>query len=270
MSIIADPLARARATKTRLQAKRLYSDLDTELGLNDQLPDGYETQAEQALEHLRISFPGVQDDNPEADGYVPKLSGRAVQNAHSPDPKPEPAEDHERPSEPASPRAQRAQRARTIVRRGRGGSSRGRGGGSLLGGLGRVPVAGQATTSQMAMLILGGTVGLSLLYLLLANPQAVELGAGGAGRLFRGFVSPHVDPLNPSGVAPLPPASKAIQDLTRAGASQAQIAAAARKAGDPFAGLTVTGGAADIAPSRFQHHGRPGPALPVRKAATHH
>jgi hypothetical protein len=217
MGYVKDPVGRAQAAKTKVQAARLHQDLEVELGLADHGAD-WDGQAEQALDILNAKA-GEQDwgDLSEPDAatayqhvgrgqriahtYAPRLSRRAshaLDQAGGDGPKrlrrgKHPAGHDDKPS----PR-KRVARQRTARRLSAG---------QLVGAL--PPVPGVATTRELATTALGGVLALSFLFLLLRDsenprrgwPSAVQTAVASITNAVMAIVRP-VDPLRPRSSAP--------------------------------------------------------------------
>jgi hypothetical protein len=209
MSLVKDPVARAQKATTKVQAARLHLELESELGLNEGLPDGWEPQAERALQILesKASEQGWGDlTEPDATTalvdvgggrkvpktWSPSLSHGARRTLESSD---EPAPSGPAPKVTAStpPSRRRAARAHSARRR--------------LGiGLPTPPIGGARNLVGTA---LWGVLGLTLLYLLLQDaenpgrrwPSAVQTAVGSITTAIMALVRP-VDPLRPHSAAP--------------------------------------------------------------------
>lgn len=205
MSLVKDPVARAARVTTELQAARLHTELELELGLNDNLPDGWEDQAEQAVSDLESRFGGaehlrqVDTEGQGTKGWAPSMSSGASDAAHGGrrrrgNASPPQGEGRPRSSAQkgagAGPSKAPARRASSRVSRRSSG-----------GGWGRawtrtgVPGAADSATGVLLQLV-GMTIGLSLVYVLVQGngPRAVTIAAGSFARGLQLFLSP-VDPL---------------------------------------------------------------------------
>ncbi|MTD43849.1 hypothetical protein GKE82_05900 [Conexibacter sp. W3-3-2] len=193
-----DPIARARAARTSRQAAKLINEITPELALNDDLPPGWEQDAEEALRIVNERFPDAEEVSyqldtptttsrrakanlsPPADREQPRKSAAAREGSGAPAKAKAPA----RPSPGRAP-------GRAPARRGRGGAARrawrATGVPAATGGLRRT-----------ALNLLGMAMGLVFLYLVVSRPKGVQVFARGTAAAARGFIAP-VDPLRPGG-----------------------------------------------------------------------
>jgi hypothetical protein len=210
MALVRDPVGRAQAAKTKVQAARLHLELESELGLNDQLPDGWETQAEQAIEILQrraesqdwgdLTHPDATTGYTRARGgdriphtWSPSLSHRAARNEANPD------------HPPADAPAEHRQRAQTVRRRIKAASSS--------SWTPSVPSMPGGLVGQALSVVLGA----SLVYLLLTDaenpgrgwPSAVQTAVNAVTTGIMAIVRP-VDPLRPHMAAPAMPRPAAV------------------------------------------------------------
>lgn len=205
MALVKNPVQRAHAAKTPLQARRLREELEVELALNDSLPPGWETEADHAIDILNERFGRAELDKIDpagrgAGGWSPSYSPAASEAASggatdasrgsSAPPEIKPAPVRRRPSSPGGARG------RSRGRRGDGGlfSSRAA---EQTGIPGATRSAG-----QIALRTFGLMIGLSLTLLLLRNASrsapnrsAVELFAGSVSSAVQTVVRADVDPL---------------------------------------------------------------------------
>lgn len=199
MAVVKDPIGKARAANTPRKAARLIAELEPELALNTSLPDGWEQEAEEALRIVKAAHPQAEEMSYQLD--TPVTVSRATQQAQA------------GPQDPATPKSAASRNgggapaktpgsrssspgraARRAPARGRSGGRGRRAGRSAWRATG-IPSATSGTT-RTVMGLIGGALGLTFLYLLLSNPKAVQIAAGGAAGLVRGLVAP-VDPLRP-------------------------------------------------------------------------
>jgi hypothetical protein len=195
VALVKDPVARARSVNSELAAARLHTELEAELGLNDQLPDGWEQQAEQAVGLLEQRFGGaehlrdVDTAGQGKGGWTPSLSPGARRGEGSRQPAAPRRGDHAQrpPRRAGGPRTspRRGPLPRTVRR------------------LGGQAIAGTATASELIMYVLGGTLAIVVLQTILRNAQGAPRGRAAVEVLARGvnygidaFVRP-VDPLAP-------------------------------------------------------------------------
>jgi hypothetical protein len=182
MALVKDPVARARKVSTPLQARRLLDELEIELVLNDDLPVGWEAQAEAAIEVIDQAYSRDELDaiNPETAGF-PSTSPNASRSlgdtpvkpaAAAPAPSAKPAA----AAPPAKPSRRSPTSRGTHPGGGRrrpssagGGRRRGRGRGARLPSTPSIPgvAEGRAIGAQIVGIVLGG----SLLYLLLTDAE---------------------------------------------------------------------------------------------------
>lgn len=202
MARVRDPLSRAKSVKTARQAARLHQELEVELALSDDLPADWEAEAERALEELERAFPGVdlRDETtaqgPKGESWGPSYSRGADAGERK---RTDTDRQSARPKEPRRSRgsdpAGRSSSRRPAGRRSRRGR-RGRGPAGRAFEQTGIPGAGRST-AQTALQLAGLMIGLSLLYLVVANPrgaQAVQYVANGLATVVELVVAP-VDPL---------------------------------------------------------------------------
>lgn len=199
--LVTDPVAKANAVTTELQAARLRDDLTVELSLTDdeKLPPGWGDQAEEALRVIDERFPGnagYEFGSAHTDkSGGPSLSHHAkralADDGHTSPPAQRTAtRQHVSTPRPGSRRA----RTRPQPRRGAG---IGRQAAQATG----IPAAASSGTKTVLGL-LGAALGLTMLYLLLTNAEkqgsssAVSLFTGGVATAARALIAP-VDPLRP-------------------------------------------------------------------------
>lgn len=217
MALIKDPLGRAAKASTALQAARLYQELDAELALNDSLPAGWEADAEAAQAQLRSRFPGEDlehPDNAQGDkigGWGPSLSRSSKRELGAGDQADDDTKDSPGPKSPAA--GARARRPKSSGA-GAGGSGAGRrasgrraGSRSSRAGRGVIGAALPGPgAGQLLVTVIGGTVGLILVYVLLRSSEAAGKGSNVIDTVGRGLVSglhvlvAPVDPLAPRSV----------------------------------------------------------------------
>jgi hypothetical protein len=215
MALVKDPVARAQAAKTKVQAARLHLELESELGLNEKLPDGWEAQAERAIEILE-SQASEQDwgdlrDPDATTGYTRSRGGQRIPHPFTPrlshgarkgldDGDGEPSHDGTPPRRGDPPATRRAKRAHSARRR----------------ILSAPSMPGLGGSRQLASTALWGGLGLVLLYLLVTDaenpgrgwPSAVQTAVGSITTAIMAIVRP-VDPLRPRGATPARSASAA-------------------------------------------------------------
>lgn len=127
-----------------------------------------------------------------------------------------------------------------------------------------IPAAARST-SRAVLEIFGWGLGLSLMYLLLTKPKAVELASSGIAHGVRNLVSPKVDPLNPkfahttaravtTGTAAV---AEGIDTLLDPATSDPEAAIASTTAGPIAAGVTAAQLAAGRRPKLITTPRRP-------------
>jgi hypothetical protein len=216
MALVKDPVARARKANTKLAAARLHLELESELGLNDDAPQEWESEAEEAIAILEAKA-GEQDwgdlrdaptINPETGaGWTPSLSRRASGKLGQPDEPDRPAE--KSATSPGSSQDGHHERRRARARSARQRHAAHAAASSALDAADNLP--GFASARQLASVAAWGALGLSLLYLLLRDsenprrgwPSAVQAAVSSITNGVMAIVRP-VDPLNPRGAAPAP------------------------------------------------------------------
>jgi hypothetical protein len=209
VSLVKDPLTRARklGDGQRSAAAQLHADLEAELALNDDLPAGWEADAEQALDDLESRFGGAEQlrELGVDRGKAPQLSRGARKGLDGPHEgrrragtttKGSAGGSGSRSAAGAKSSGGRAG-GRTPARR--GSRRAGRGGRTLGRAFQRTGLPGAADSATgVGLQLVGLTVGLVLLYSLIRGrgPAAVTI----AGRSFvtglRMIVAP-IDPLAP-------------------------------------------------------------------------
>lgn len=186
MALVRDPIARARSTKTPLQAARLHDELEAELAMNPDV-DGtdWERDAEEALQLLNSRHPDLADvdrDGQTPTGWAPRLSSRAQDWVRD--------GDHPRPvrKRPASPGRRKSSSA---TRRGSSGRSAVAGAADNLG-----VTAATSTATDVALGAIRVGLGLALCYLLLTprGSRALSTILSSVSGAFHTFVAP-LDPL---------------------------------------------------------------------------
>lgn len=227
MSVVANPLKKARGVTTVMQAARLLASLEAELALNENMPPGWEAEAEQAVTVLRERFPDAENHSAYEEG--PPLSRGAKRTVNPPEPK-----EPKAPAPGGNPRPNRrpggtpAAPARRYASRGARRST-GRFGGGVGGALLRPTTDIVGSGGEFVVKVIGWGIGLSLLYLLLTNASKAPAGKSGVEQLFGGvtagigaLVGSHADPLTPATwqraaapAAPAPAAARAAPATTR-------------------------------------------------------
>jgi hypothetical protein len=193
MALIADPVKRANKVTTEKQAAQLRDELEVELALNDQTPEGWDQQAESALDILGRTFPGMEgyqfgEAHPPKSGG-PSLSHRAKQGLHSPEPEHQARDEHQAKQGGPEPHARKTRRQR--VRQGLELPN-------YVRNAPVPPVAGTASIAELVVYTIGGVMGLVLLYNLTTGngPKAVEVFVATTTNFVRAITGP-VDPLRP-------------------------------------------------------------------------
>lgn len=205
MAIVKDPVARARRLSDgqRREAAQLHVNLETELGLNPDLPPEYEAEAEEAIGILESRFGGADGlrELSTDRGLVPSLS-RGAQRAED-GPSSTGSKSPAR-SGRAAPAGGKQGRQRSTSSGRRRSSRRRSGSGSRT--LDRTGLPGAAdTASGLALQLVGVTVALVLLFVLVRPRAGGQSQSGaealtGAARVFvnglRLVIAP-TDPLAP-------------------------------------------------------------------------
>jgi hypothetical protein len=199
MSVVKDPVGRARSVKTENQAAALRDDLTVELSLtpDEELPAGWPAQAEDALKVIDSRFPGHEGIPFGSTGTgrerTPGLS-RAGQHALGPTPKPPAAP---KPSAPArtgptggtTAAGRRPSSPRKAPRTSRVGRQ-----------VADAVTAPAGDTGSLAIQVLGGTILFSVLYAILVGEEngrgVVSFFGQAVTTGLNVFLRP-VDPLNP-------------------------------------------------------------------------
>lgn len=206
MTVVKNPRGRAMATKTRKQAARLAASLEAELALNDNLPDGWEAEADAALQDLKSRFSTLEEDDAYLAGPSSLSRGAKANMGGLPESEEVRSEGRRRAGSTragsggqGAPRSSRAGRRGRPARRSRSRST------GWLGGAVRdtgIPAAGQST-SKFLLQTLGLMLGMALLFLVLRNAEqsgrgrsVVDLITGGVTGFVNLVISP-VDPLSP-------------------------------------------------------------------------
>lgn len=204
MALVKNPRGRAMAAKTRRQAARLAANLEAELALNDNLPTGWEAEADAALADLRSRFGTLEEDDAYTAGPT-SLSTRAKGNLSGPPESKEVREEGQRRKAGSrggsggqgAPRSSRAGRRGRPARRSRTSSFMGRAARDT-----GIPAATQSATT-LILQTLGLMIGLALLFLVLRNAEqsgrgnsVIDLIGGGVTTFVAAVIRP-VDPLAP-------------------------------------------------------------------------
>lgn len=205
MSLIADPVARARAVTTARQAARLHMDLEHEVEFNASASPEWLSKANDALDVLESTWGADELRETATDaGYTPNLSKQAragVEGGAKPTVTARrAAKASGAPSPAAGSSGGAAGRTGTGRRRSSRSSSR-RGAGSRTFARTGLPAAADSTTGFVLQLV-GGTIGLALLYALISGrgPQALTGASDALLAGLRGFMAP-TDPLAPKAKA---------------------------------------------------------------------
>jgi hypothetical protein len=227
MAYVKDPVARAERAKTKVQAARLFQELDVELGLADHGAD-WEAQAEQAQGILESKasaedWGDLRDDDattgytPAGRGdriphpWTPRLSRRASHALDQADPDtPKRLRRGEHPSgqETRAPSKAKRRARRSVGSRMRSGAAPfAATAGSVAGAVPTIPGLGSA--KQTATWAIGGALGLVFFYLVVTDaenpgrgwPSAVQTAVGSITTALMAIVRP-VDPLRPHSATP--------------------------------------------------------------------
>lgn len=238
MSLPADPLAAAGKVQTIGQAAKLNDELETELALNDDLDPAWEKDAEAARDQLADRFGGFDalHSKGQSAGRAPKpvvQGGQVIKPKKPAKPAKTSKPPAGKPAGKGSPAGRgRASAGSTKTGRRRASSSGARRfAGGLVGDVAQQ--SGSTAAGSMGLWVLAGTIGLTLLYVLISGrgPQAVTWSASSLVRGLTWFMAP-TDPLNstPKGEHLKQTAAKAVAD-------------------SPGASGDTNGGGGDFAPS---------------------
>jgi hypothetical protein len=237
VSLPADPLAAAGKVQTIGQAAKLNDELEAELALNDELDPEWEKNAEAARDQLADRFGGFDALHAKTQGRAPKpvvKDGQVIKPKKPAKPAKTSKPAAGKPAGKGSPAGRgraSAGTSKTGGRRRASSSGARRFAGGLVGDVAQQ--SGSTAAGSMGLWVLAGTIGLTLLYVLISGrgPQAVTWSASSLVRGLTWFMAP-TDPLNstPKGEHLKQTAAKAVAD-------------------SPGAGSDTNGGGGDYAPS---------------------
>ena len=195
-----DPVGQARQASTRLQAARLHQTFESELALNDELPDDQERDLDEAVGILNtraqeMGWGDLRDADPAgggAQGWVAPLSTGARKSLRAADVDTSDARavrehvSRRRRGGPGRRGAGRARRGSPLSTPRRARSQLSRGAAAVAPG----PIG---VTAGLAWDLFAAGVGLSLFYLLLTRSTVTTKAITGIGNGFRRLASPYED-----------------------------------------------------------------------------
>lgn len=259
MALVKDPLHRAQAVSTKHQAAILHTNLEAEIGLSDpdELPAGWEDEAEQALRLLEDRY-GAQALRDSDEGRAGPTSISRTAKANLPTGEHGEVNHHEaaRTAERHARREHAAGRPKRAARR--RAAARGLRARSTIRTITRTRAAratglpqAAVSSSDLFFAATGALAGLSLLYLILNEqghgPSAVNTLFGGIAGFLRRFVEP-VDIFASTGGG----SGQTRSGQTRSGPS-VPVGASASAQPTPLGGRPATGARARPAPSPIHH-----------------